>query len=113
MTVSASTWAWLDWASCAERPDLPWIAAASQVSREDAQRMSAVCRACPVLDACQGAASSWRVTGGWWAGAQRDLDDEAGASLEPVAVWVPVTVGRARRALEGAMQAVIDFGGAA
>jgi hypothetical protein len=114
MTARPATWAWLDSASCADRPDLPWIAAASHVSREDAQRMRAVCRACPALDACQAAASSWRVTGGWWAGAQRDPDVvEVEELMEPAEVWVPVTVGRDRRALTGVMQALIDIGGAA
>ena len=74
--------------------------------------MRAVCDACPVVLDCLAAVDALDVTGGWWAGADRDPDtlapapptwattgadesvaDDGGAVV--LTVWVPVRAGRA------------------
>lgn len=103
-------WGWLAQASCVGWPDLPWTSDARDVSVVEADVMWAVCRQCPVFAACGKAARAWRVTGGWWAGASREVPD-----LDETEWGVPVRTGAGRRhrVLTGAVQGAADFGGAA
>lgn len=106
---------WEASAACAARHDLPWVTDAADVTGAQAAAMRAVCDACPVVLDCLAAVDALDVTGGWWAGADRDpetLDPTppAWAVTSPsgpggsadqddppvvLTVWVPV---RARRA---------------
>jgi hypothetical protein len=99
--------AWMDAAACAERLDLPWTLDSAGVSVEQADGMRAVCRGCSVLSECAAAAGTWTVTGGWWAGSDRDADRKA---TDPVR-WAPVVV-RGRQ-LAGVEQGLLPMGGAA
>ena len=123
---------WTARAACADRLDLPWTIDASGVGPWEAAAMRAVCSDCPVLLDCLNAVDDLDVTGGWWAGADRDpaaltahLDPPAWAVADlapvnrpdPVAAsvaceWEPVTVGRARRSRRVVgYQARIPIGG--
>lgn len=109
MTTVSTRLVWLASARCATRPDLPWTADAADVTADEASRMHELCQACPVVQECATSADEWRVTAGWWAGRSREL-------IEPHVeepAWVPVKVGRSRRAVPGARQGVHDFGDAA
>ncbi|MGL4178585.1 MAG: hypothetical protein ACRCSN_21205 [Dermatophilaceae bacterium] len=98
--------AWRSLGSCGARTDLPWTTDAADVSPWDAETMRATCQACPVLAECTAAAEG--MTGGWWAGHDRDPDAE-----EPPAVsWVPIRSGRGHAA-PGTAQGVLPLGGAA
>lgn len=63
---------WTAAAACARRTDLPWTRDAADVTPWQAETMRVVCRACPVLLDCLAAVDELDVTGGWWAGADRD-----------------------------------------
>ena len=65
---------WEAHAACAARPDLPWLTDAAHVTGAQAAAMRAVCDACPVVLDCLAAVDALDVTGGWWAGADRDPD---------------------------------------
>ena len=102
---------WQAHAAGATRTDLPWLTDAAHVTAWQAAAMRAVCDACPVVLDCLAAVDALDVTGGWWAGADRDPDTlalavPAWAVAEPgdheaqdgaavLTVWVPV---RSRRA---------------
>jgi len=83
--------AWTRSAACAARPDLPWLADTTDVTAWDAETMRTVCDSCPVLLDCLAAVDELGVTGGWWAGRDRDLH----AAPAPAAPsWVPVRTRR-------------------
>ena len=63
---------WTASAACARRTDLPWTRDAADVTPWQAETMRVLCRACPVLLDCLAAVDELDVTGGWWAGADRD-----------------------------------------
>lgn len=63
---------WTTYAACADAPHLPWLRDSAEVSAWDALTMSVVCDSCPVKELCETAAQDWGVTGGWWAGRDRD-----------------------------------------
>lgn len=70
---SSATLTWMSQALCATtRPDLPWLADGPDISKDDSETMSRVCRRCPVLGACTRHARATKVTGGFWAGLHRD-----------------------------------------
>lgn len=64
--------AWAAAASCTARLDLPWTRDHADVSAWDAETMRAVCDGCPVVLDCLAAVDALDVTGGWWAGVDRD-----------------------------------------
>ena len=70
--MSGRAASWMDRAACANRPDLPWTLDAADVTPWQAASMRAVCDACPVLFDCLAAVDDLDVTGGWWAGNDRD-----------------------------------------
>ncbi|MDO5698610.1 MAG: WhiB family transcriptional regulator [Dermatophilus congolensis] len=75
---------WMRRAACASRLDLPWTSDAADVTPWQAATMRSICDRCPVLFACLDAVDVLDVTGGWWAGTDRD--SHAGtAHLEPPA----------------------------
>lgn len=63
---------WTASAACAARTDLPWTTDAADVTAWQAETMRVVCRFCPALLDCLAAVDELDVTGGWWAGADRD-----------------------------------------
>ncbi|WP_409482776.1 hypothetical protein [Arsenicicoccus dermatophilus] len=63
---------WDSHAACATRLDLPWLSDHADVHPWDAATMAAVCAACPVVLDCLAAVDALDVTGGWWAGTDRD-----------------------------------------
>ncbi|MDO5699722.1 MAG: WhiB family transcriptional regulator [Dermatophilus congolensis] len=107
MTTSTQ---WTARAACAGRLDLPWTTDAADVTLWQAATMRAICADCPVLFDCLNAVDDLDVTGGWWAGHDRDpaaqtahLDPPAWATDDPapsgsglVASWVPVRGKRGR-----------------
>lgn len=84
--TSATLWAAR--AACAGRLDLPWTTDAADVTPWQAVTMRAVCAGCPVLLDCLAAVDDLDVTGGWWAG--RDRDPNADTSHLAPQVW-PIT----------------------
>lgn len=63
---------WTARAACASRLDLPWTLDAADVTPWQAATMRAICADCPALFDCLAAVDDLDVTGGWWAGADRD-----------------------------------------
>ena len=80
--MSAHLPAWYDHAACATAPAarLPWLTDTDRLSRTTVARMRAVCATCPVLDACTAYAGTAHVTGGFWAGLDRDPHASATAT---------------------------------
>ena len=70
---------WTTCAACAELPHLPWTRDEVDIPAWDALTMSVVCDNCPVRTSCEAAVIAWDITGGWWAG--RDRDPEAAVPL--------------------------------
>lgn len=68
---------WTGRAACARRLDLPWTTDAADVTPWQAETMRAVCSGCPVLFDCLAAVEDLAVTGGWWAGHDRDPSADA------------------------------------
>ena len=123
---------WTTRAACAGRLDLPWTRDAADVNPWQAAIMRALCDNCPALFDCLNAVDDLDVTGGWWAGADRDPnvgtahlappawatgDTSASAlvSTSPVTAgllvaWVPV---RGKRGGVLAEQAAFTFDGLA
>ena len=78
--------AWMDHAACATpaHRELPWLDDTDALPPVLVDLMADVCNRCPVLDACAAYAAATAVTGGFWAGSDRntyaalvqlDLDD--------------------------------------
>ncbi|MCG7321620.1 hypothetical protein [Arsenicicoccus bolidensis] len=63
---------WIEAGACAHRLDLPWTTDLADVTAWDAEAMRSTCAACPVLLDCLAAVDDLDVTGGWWAGHDRD-----------------------------------------
>ncbi len=66
--------AWMARASCASPParDLPWTTDTHRLTRTERDALAAVCHTCPVRDACEAYTRTARITGGYWAGHDRD-----------------------------------------
>jgi hypothetical protein len=62
-------------AVCRAFPELPWLSDRDQVTEGDRIGMVGACRACGVVEACAAFVITERITGGFWAGAFRDLPD--------------------------------------
>ena len=76
-----------DWparAACADRLDLPWTTDAADLTTWQMAPMRAVCGDCPVVPGCLAAIDALDITGGWWAGADRDPDT---AGYPPAPAW--------------------------
>lgn len=63
---------WTTRAACAGRPDLPWTTDTAGLTAGQVEAMRAVCHTCPVMFECLAAVDALDITGGWWAGADRD-----------------------------------------
>lgn len=63
---------WMHQAACVDRLDLPWITDTIDLHPGDAAAMAEVCRGCPVRDACLTYVRAVPVTGGTWAGKDRN-----------------------------------------
>lgn len=117
---------WSGRAACADRLDLPWTTDAADVTAWQAATMRAICADCPALFDCLAAVDDLDVTGGWWAGTDRDphaqtahLDPPAWATDDPapapastglVVSWVPVRGKRGRLLAEQAAFALDGVG---
>ena len=67
-----NTGRWMPFAACLDRPDLPWTTDTGQLSTAQVQAMARVCSGCPVRDHCAAYAVEAHITGGFWAGSDRD-----------------------------------------
>lgn len=76
---------WNNRPACADRLDLPWTSDSIDVTQWQAVTMAAVCETCPAMFECLAAVDALDVTGGWWAGTDRDP-----MAVDPTAA-VPVT----------------------
>ncbi|WP_419706851.1 WhiB family transcriptional regulator [Promicromonospora sp. NFX87] len=65
---------WMLGASCAQedKRDLPWTVDTWRLGASDVAAMSRVCAGCPLRDACRVYVAEARITGGFWAGHDRD-----------------------------------------
>lgn len=65
---------WMSNGACAtpEHRGLPWTTDTDALPDVVIDMMREVCATCPVRLACAGYAMSQAVTGGWWAGTDRD-----------------------------------------
>ena len=70
--MSAAT-RWMTAALCTAVPGLPWTTDTDRTTPAQRSAMRRICAACPVLTDCAGYADSAGMTGGWWAGIDRDL----------------------------------------
>lgn len=73
-TVGMTATAWMTSAACAARPDLPWTTDTTRLPRRTVTAMARVCLACPVREACAAHADTTAVTGGFWAGTDRAVE---------------------------------------
>lgn len=91
-----TTTTWTHPPACASRLELPWLTDVADVTPEQVDAMRAVCHACPALFECLAAVDDLDVTGGWWAGADRDPHAAPVPAPEwadaPGQVWVPMVV---------------------
>ena len=71
-TSPTRTGPWFTSAACSARLDLPWTRDLADVTPWDAATMQAVCDGCPVVLDCLAAVDRLDITGGWWAGHDRD-----------------------------------------
>lgn len=80
--------AWMDAASCAtpEKRGLPWTTDGAQVPFVLAELMAETCESCPVRLACAAFVTRANITGGWWAGLDRDPHPNADAEPFPRAM---------------------------
>ncbi|MGL5930191.1 MAG: WhiB family transcriptional regulator [Dermatophilaceae bacterium] len=95
--------AWQTLGSCTARTDLPWTTDTTDISPWDADTMRTVCSSCPVRAACDTYATEHDVTGGWWAGRDRDPD----ADPAPSPSWVPIKVKGGRLDIEQGLLPVV------
>lgn len=98
---------WDSSAACADRLDLPWTHDRADITDWQAVTMTAICDTCPVLAACATTVAALDVTGGWWAGTDRDPYAVDPTSLVPL-TWQPL-LARSERTI-GA-QATLDLDG--
>jgi hypothetical protein len=63
---------WMPLAACLASRDLPWTTDTNHVSPAQMQAMTRVCSACPVRNHCAAYAVEAHITGGFWAGSDRD-----------------------------------------
>lgn len=105
---------WTLRAACTARPELPWTTDTVLVPNVAADAMRAVCASCSVVADCLAAVDHLGVTGGWWAGIDRDPDafapDPAATTVDVRTLWRPLRVHG--RSGSGAVieQGVFDFG---
>lgn len=64
--------AWMRQAACAARPELPWTTDTTDLTPAQVEAMRAVCDDCPALGDCVATVDALDITGGWWAGTDRD-----------------------------------------
>ena len=79
---------WMSHAACVALPGLPWSTDTDDLDRVPdvvVDTMLATCAGCPVRAECDRYADDTAVTGGWWAGLDRDPD-----VLWSRVAWVPV-----------------------
>jgi len=96
---------WMRQAACARHPDLPWTTDTDDLHRVPevvVRVMLDTCAACPVRAECEAYARDTCVTGGWWAGIDRDPFARMWARVE----WEPV---RDRSGREVAAQGVLPY----
>ena len=63
---------WMPQAACLDSPDLPWTTDTGHLSRAKVQAMTRVCSRCRVRNHCAAYAVEAHITGGFWAGSDRD-----------------------------------------
>ena len=63
---------WMPQAARLVRPDLPWTTDTGSSSRAQVHAMTRVCSRCPVRNHCATYVVEAHITGGFWAGSDRD-----------------------------------------
>lgn len=78
-----SSLVWMRSAACStgQAPDLPWLTDAPLLPAAAVADMRTVCAGCPVATACASYADHTGVTGGFWAGTDRDTVSDPPAQL--------------------------------
>lgn len=71
MTNHDEAMGWMRDATCA-RVDLPWTADSTRVPPVLVMLMQEACAQCPVLEQCTDYVAVQRISGGWWAGKDRN-----------------------------------------
>lgn len=109
MTTQRTTIGCLTGAACVSAPGLPWTTDTDEVPDVVVDQMRDVCMACPVRAWCDAQATYLDVTGGFWAG--RDRDPELPERIAARAVeWLPV---KDRSGFVIGEQAALTLGGVA
>lgn len=70
----ADALAWMRAGTCLGFGDLPWIADPEQTTARERVVMGSLCHDCPVVTDCAAYVTREKVTAGFWAGKNRDLD---------------------------------------
>ena len=91
---------WMPQAACLVRPDLPWATDTGSSSRAQVHAMTRVCSRCPVRNHCAAYAVEAHITGGFWAGKDRDqlaprVLDSSGRPYQPALPGLPPARGAA------------------
>jgi len=90
---------WMRHGSCLATPGLPWTSDTREVPSVLVEEMTAICGSCPVRLACTAYVCDRNVTGGFWAGADRD-PRAASAEMWEHVEWVPQRTPQGRNAGE-------------
>lgn len=67
---------WMRHALCVDYPKLGWIKERSSVGLGEEATMAVICDRCPVRLACAAYVERNEITGGFWAGQNRDVPPE-------------------------------------
>lgn len=84
---------WTGRAACAAWPELPWTRDTADVHPMTLGAMRAVCENCPVASDCLAAVEDFDITGGFWAGHDRDphaLPPKSAPAWAAPVLWLPV-----------------------
>lgn len=92
---------WMPAAACLARADLPWTTDTDRLTAAAVRAMTRVCDRCPVRNPCAAYATTEGVTGGFWAGRDRDVLalrrlSSAGIPVQPALPGLAGAIGRGR-----------------
>lgn len=67
---------WMSEAACRRYPKLGWVTDTILLGLGERSTMAVICERCPVRTACEQYVQDKQITGGFWAGQDRDVIDD-------------------------------------